>query len=123
MNLAETAAWTELRTHQHDLRETRLRDLFDQEPGRGPAMTIEHSGLVLDCSKNLLTAETLDLLVELADERELGTGIRAMFTGEPINTTESRPALHTALRAPCTTSIRPPPCSWCRRKPSPRSKR
>ncbi|MEV6336840.1 glucose-6-phosphate isomerase [Nocardia vinacea] len=105
MNLAETAAWTKLRTHQRDLRETRLRELFDREPGRGPAMTIEHSGLVLDYSKNLLTAETLDLLVELADERELGTGIRAMFTGEPINTTEQRPALHTALRAPAARSI------------------
>ncbi|MEV2218389.1 hypothetical protein AB0E01_00740 [Nocardia vinacea] len=51
-----------------------------------------------DCYRNLLAAETLNLLVELADERERGIGIHAMFTGEPINTTELRPALHTAAR-------------------------
>lgn len=63
-------------------------------------MTVEHDGLVLDYSKNLVTVRTMELLVELANERGLGAGIEAMFRGQNINTSEHRPALHTALRAP-----------------------
>jgi len=97
--MTSAESWTGLRVHRERIAENTLRELFAAEPGRGPAMTVEHDGIVLDYSKNLVTTETLDLLVELAEARGLRLGIEAMVTGEPINTTEHRPVLHSALRA------------------------
>lgn len=62
-------------------------------------MTAEHDGVVVDYSKNLVDADTLDLLVAFAEERGLRDGIEAMFRGDRINSTEGRAVLHTALRA------------------------
>ncbi|MGW6332971.1 glucose-6-phosphate isomerase [Nocardia rhamnosiphila] len=100
MTTEHSPAWAQLQTHHHDSLGTHLADLFDAGSGRGPAMTVEHDGIVLDYSKNLVTAHTMELLVALAHERGLGAAIEAMFRGENINTSENRPALHTALRAP-----------------------
>jgi len=63
-------------------------------------MTVDAEGIRLDYSKNRLTAETMTLLLRLADETSLRNRIEAMFTGERINVTEGRPVLHIALRAP-----------------------
>jgi len=63
-------------------------------------MTIEASGVFLDYSKNMVTDETLALLVKLAESADLRGRIDAMFRGEKINVTENRAVLHTALRAP-----------------------
>jgi glucose-6-phosphate isomerase len=68
-------------------------------------MTVEALGLLLDYSKNRVTAETLDLLLKLAEESRLRERIDAMFRGEKINITEKRAVLHTALRAPRDASI------------------
>jgi glucose-6-phosphate isomerase len=68
-------------------------------------MTVEALGLLLDYSKNRATAETLNLLLKLAEEYRLRERIDAMFRGEKINITEKRPVLHTALRAPRDASI------------------
>jgi glucose-6-phosphate isomerase len=68
-------------------------------------MTVEALGLLLDYSKNRVTAETLNLLLKLAEEYRLRERIDAMFRGEKINITEKRPVLHTALRAPRDASI------------------
>ncbi|MEU0541870.1 glucose-6-phosphate isomerase [Nocardia sp. NPDC005978] len=97
--------WAALEDKQRELAGVSLRELFAREPRRGPAMTAEHDGVVLDYSKNRVDARTLDLLVALAEERGLRAGIEAMCTGSPINTTEGRAALHTALRAPAGESI------------------
>lgn len=93
-------SWAGLRVHRDRIAERTLRELFAADPGRGPAMTVEHDGVVIDYSKNLVTTETLDLLVTFAEARGLRHGIEAMVTGERINTTEHRAVLHTALRAP-----------------------
>jgi len=57
-------------------------------------------GLYLDYSKQRITAETLRLLVELAERAHLRDRIDAMFRGDKINVTEDRAVLHVALRAP-----------------------
>jgi glucose-6-phosphate isomerase len=72
---------------------------------RGERFTVEALGIYLDYSKNLVTEETLRLLIQLAEESGLQTRIDAMFRGEKINITEKRAVLHIALRAPCGTSI------------------
>src|SRR4029077_19122396 len=58
------------------------------------------AGLFLDYSKNRITSETIKLLLKLADEIDLRSRIKAMFSGEKINVTEERAVLHVALRAP-----------------------
>ncbi len=82
-----------------------LRDLFANDPGRGERLTTSGAGLFLDYSKNRVTAETLGLLMNLAEESGLRERIDAMFRGEKINITEDRAVLHVALRAPEGESI------------------
>lgn len=77
-----------------------MRELFAQSPDRFPDMTVSAAGLFLDYSKNRLNDTTLQLLLDLARERKVGSQRDAMFAGEKINNTEHRAVLHTALRAP-----------------------
>ncbi|MFM7175025.1 MAG: glucose-6-phosphate isomerase, partial [Caldilinea sp.] len=76
-----------------------------QDPGRGERMVIDELGLYVDYAKHRVTAETLQLLVELAEQSRLRPQIDAMFAGEKINLTENRAVLHTALRAPRSAHI------------------
>ena len=98
-------AWRALSAHYKKIREFHLRQLFADDPTRGPRMTAEALGLLLDYSKNRITAETLKLLLKLAEESRLRERIDAMFRGEKINISEKRAVLHTALRAPRDASI------------------
>jgi glucose-6-phosphate isomerase len=93
-------AWKALAAHHQKLCDVQLRQLFDDDPGRGEHLTLEAAGLYLDYSKNRITAETLQLLTALAEECRLHEHIDAMFHGEKINVSEQRAALHVALRAP-----------------------
>ncbi len=103
--ITATAEWEALRRHFEVLRETHLRDLFGQDPSRGDSMTVAAADLFLDYSKNRVTAETLRLLVSLAERAGLRDRIEAMFTGRKINVTEDRAVLHVALRAPADAVI------------------
>jgi glucose-6-phosphate isomerase len=103
--LAERQAWNALAAHYQRVRELHLRQLFADDPTRGERMTAEAVGLYLDYSKNRITDETLNLLLQLADESGLRGRIDAMFRGEKINVTENRAVLHVALRAPKGASI------------------
>jgi len=103
--LSELQAWNALTTHYASLREVHLRKLFADDPKRGERMTLEAAGLYLDYSKNRITDETLQLLLQLAKESGLPARIDAMFRGERINITENRAVLHVALRAPRGSSI------------------
>jgi glucose-6-phosphate isomerase len=98
-------AWKDLLTHYKKVRELNLRQLFADDPKRGTRMTAEAVGLFLDYSKNRITAETVSLLLKLAEESRLRERIDALFRGEKINVTEKRAVLHTALRAPRGASI------------------
>ncbi|GAA2727412.1 glucose-6-phosphate isomerase [Streptomyces nogalater] len=98
--LHQTPEWTALAKHREELADTRLRELFAADPGRGTGYTLKVGDLYIDYSKHLVTDDTLRLLRELAAATDV-FGLRdAMFRGEKINVTENRAVLHTALRAP-----------------------
>ncbi len=101
----KNAAWRALEDHVKTMREVRLRDLFANDPGRGLRLIAEAAGVFLDYSKNRIGDETIKLLVDLAEQSDLRARIDAMFSGEKINVTENRAALHVALRAPEGASI------------------
>jgi glucose-6-phosphate isomerase len=103
--LEERPAWKALQAHSKAIRTLHLRDLFSQDPLRGKRMAATAADLYFDYSKNLVTDETLRLLLQLAVESGLQERIEAMFNGETINLTENRPVLHVALRAPADASI------------------
>jgi glucose-6-phosphate isomerase len=103
--LTQRPAWQALESHYRQIRDTHLRQLFADDPGRGERLTLEAAGLYFDYSKNRITDETLRLLLALAEQAGLRARIDAMFSGEKINITESRAVLHVALRAPLGQSI------------------
>ena len=96
-----TAAWEALEAHDRELTGS-MREWFADDPQRAERFSHAAADLHVDLSKNLLTAETVELLLQLA--REVGVEERreAMFSGEHINTTEDRAVLHTALRRPAS---------------------
>jgi len=98
--LNQRPAWKALQSHFQSIGAKHLRDLFAEDPARGQRFTAEADGLFLDYSKNRVTAETLKLLVALAEDSGLRDRIEAMFRGDKINLTENRAVLHIALRAP-----------------------
>jgi len=103
--LTKRKAWKALQTHYDYIRGLHMRDLFVNDPQRGERMTIDAAGIFLDYSKNRITDETLELLLQLADESGLRRRMDAMFRGDKINLTENRAVLHVALRAPRGASI------------------
>jgi glucose-6-phosphate isomerase len=104
-SLTSRPAWKALDEHALAMRHVHLRTLFTGDSSRGERLTAEGAGLFLDYSKNRVTAETMGLLVRLAEESGLRPRIDAMFRGDKINTTENRAVLHVALRAPRGASI------------------
>ena len=103
--LVEMAAWKALKAHAATMQAVTIKDLFARETDRAKAMTLDAVGLHVDLSKNRASAETMALLVKLAEESGLKQRTEAMFTGEKINITENRAVLHVALRAPKSESI------------------
>jgi len=104
-SLTQRKAWKDLAAHHKEVGKLRLRELFTEDPNRGERMTAEAAGLFLDYSKNRITDQTLQLLVELAKESSLDERREAMFNGQKINVTENRAVLHVALRAPREATI------------------
>jgi glucose-6-phosphate isomerase len=98
--LTQRATWQALAVNADEVRRLSLRQLFADDPGRAERYSAEGAGLFLDYSKNLITDESLRLLLQLADECDLRGRTEAMFRGEKINVTEGRAVLHVALRAP-----------------------
>ncbi|MFM4969893.1 glucose-6-phosphate isomerase [Aeromonas veronii] len=99
INPTQTQAWQALEAHFAANKETRLKDLFAQDPKRFDKFSLTFGGdILVDYSKNLITEETLKLLVDLAKETDLRSAIDAMFNGDKINMTEGRSVLHVALR-------------------------
>src|SRR5581483_10669054 len=93
-------AWALLEKHYQKLKSVHLRELFSEDPERGERLTVDTMGVHLDYSKNRITDETLQLLLQLAEESGLRDRIDAMFRGDKINVSENRSVLHVALRAP-----------------------
>src|SRR5487761_768787 len=103
--LRERKAWQALERHYAEIAGRHLRELFAADPGRGERLTAEAAGLYLDYSKNRVTDETMQLLVELAAESGVAERRDAMFRGEHINVSEDRAVLHVALRMPRNASL------------------
>jgi len=99
INPAETKAWNALEKHQDKISEEAMADMFEANPDRFKEFSIQWKDFLFDFSKNIITDETVKLLVNLAQECKLKGAIEAMFTGEKINETEGRAVLHTALRS------------------------
>lgn len=109
-SLTQSTGWTLLNEHQREMADPAsgqsMKALFSADPERFRRFSTEAAGLFLDYSKNRITDRTVDLLLNLARERDVEGWRERMFTGEPINCTEKRAVLHTALRNPSDQPVR-----------------
>jgi len=105
LDVTQLASWKALQEHRKAMQNFRMRDAFAADPQRFTQFSLSSSGLFLDYSKNLITEQTRDLLVNLAREAGLEGAINTLFDGAYVNSSEHRPALHTALRRPVGDSV------------------
>ncbi|MCA0131481.1 glucose-6-phosphate isomerase [Winogradskyella alexanderae] len=97
-NPTKTESWSKLQSHFNSIKDKHLKDLFSGNPNRANQLTIEWEDFLVDFSKNRIATETIDYLIELANEVDLKDAIKKYFQGDIINATEGRAVLHTALR-------------------------
>ena len=105
INPTTTAAWKKLAAHHEAVHRLQMKNLFAEDPRRFERFSIRFNDILVDFSKNRVTAETLGLLIELAGECGLPEAIVQMFAGGRINETENRAVLHVALRNRANTPI------------------
>ncbi len=103
--LKELPAWKALDQHFKTMRRFDMRTAFREETYRFEHLSLRCGNLLLDYSKNRITADTMQHLMQLARESELEDYRHALFSGERINFTEKRAVLHTALRAPVRPAL------------------
>ena len=99
-------AWHSLQKHAASTRELGMRDLFAQDPRRAETLSLHWNEILLDYSKNRITADTLNLLHKLLREAKVEELRDRMFRGEKINFTENRSVLHIALRRPADQPLK-----------------
>tara|TARA_R110001599_G_scaffold353790_1_gene597726 strand:+ start:9555 stop:11192 length:1638 start_codon:yes stop_codon:yes gene_type:complete len=104
--LSELAGYGELQAMAEDLKAASVEQLFADDSERADRFTLTAAGLCLDYSKHLLTPQTLTSLLTLADNAGLQADITALLSGQHVNTTENRPALHTLLRASHSSGLK-----------------
>lgn len=100
LDATQLPAWQALREQRARMQDFSLREAFASDPQRFARYSLSRGGLFLDYSKNLIDAPSLACLLELAEQVRLRPAIEALFEGRPVNASERRPALHTALRRP-----------------------
>ena len=98
VNPSETQSWKNLVDHYKEMKNIYMKDLFVNDPDRFNKYSIRFNGILVDYSKNIITENTLKLLLRLTDDVGLRDALNKMFNGERINETEDRAVLHTALR-------------------------
>ena len=98
--LSQCAQWQALAAHRDAMAGRTLAALFADDAQRAERFSMEAAGLYADCSKQRISAETLRLLLALAEARGVRQHASAMFAGRAVNNTEGRAALHVALRLP-----------------------
>lgn len=89
----------ELNAHQQNVAQITLQEMFHADSERAKKFSLESNGVLFDFSKNKITEETLNLLINAAHAQNLPSKIKAMFAADKINNTEGRAVLHTALRS------------------------
>ena len=105
INPTKTKSWKKLKEHYRVMKNRHMVDLFRQDPERFSRFSIRFEDILVDYSKNIMTRETMRLLLGLARECKLKEAIERMFTGDEINETEERAVLHVALRNRSNTPI------------------
>ena len=105
INPTQTQAWKKLQAHFETMKNVQMQQLFANEPARAEKMHLQWNDFLVDYSKNIISAETISLLQELANEVQLKDAITKYFDGDVINQTENRAVLHTALRAKENASV------------------
>jgi len=105
--LTQSSAWQALHKHRKDVGQYSLREAFALDPQRFERFSLRLDDLLLDYSKNLITQDTMPLLMALARQAKVEDWREKMFAGEKINFTENRAVLHTALRAAIDTKHPP----------------
>ncbi len=98
INPTETPAWQDLVSHHAEIKDIKMKDLFAKDPHRFENMSVQLDDILFDYSKNIITYNTREKLLQLAQDCRLRQAMEAMFSGEKINETEDRAVLHTALR-------------------------
>jgi glucose-6-phosphate isomerase len=98
-NPTNSVAWKKLESHFEEIKNLSMKEMFSSDTARAEKFHIEWNDFIVDYSKNKITQETINLLLELANEIGLKKAIEGYFSGEIINQTENRAVLHTALRA------------------------
>ncbi|MDR6844895.1 glucose-6-phosphate isomerase [Flavobacterium granuli] len=99
INPTETSAWKKLQAHYNEIQKASMTAMFQADSSRTEKFHLKWNDFLVDYSKNRITQETIDLLLELANETGLKNAISDYFGGAIINQTENRAVLHTALRA------------------------
>ena len=99
INPTTTQAWFVLKKHfEEEMSRRQMKDLFAADPNRFESYSIKEANILFDYSKNIISDKTIQLLFQLAKECGLDKAIESQFAGQPINETEGRAVLHTALR-------------------------
>jgi glucose-6-phosphate isomerase len=99
INPTNTQAWFLLRKHHdEEMQRMHMKKLFENDADRFEKFSVTLNDILFDYSKNIITAKTIQLLLQLAEECKLKEAIESMFNGELINETEQRAVLHTVLR-------------------------
>ncbi|CAA6815124.1 MAG: Glucose-6-phosphate isomerase (EC [uncultured Thiotrichaceae bacterium] len=97
-SITQSRAWQKLEKHRDEMQDFHCREAFAEDPKRFDKYHVYFRELLFDYSKQRITDETLDLLIELAEASGLDEWRERMFNGDRINHTEQRSVLHTALR-------------------------
>lgn len=103
--LTALPAWRALEQHCQTIADSSMQEWFAKDPERFARFSLTFDEILFDFSKNRINQETISLFVKLAEEANLSEAIEKLFSGFPINYTENRPALHTALRDRRSTSL------------------
>ena len=105
-NPTTTLAWQKLQKHFQEMYTASMKELFVEDNTRTAKFHFNWNDFVVDYSKNIINQETINLLLELANEAQLKDAITKYFDGDIINQTENRAVLHTALRAKESSTIK-----------------
>ena len=98
INPTQSRSWQKLTEHFAEIKDVHMKDLFASDPERFNRFHLRFKDILVDYSKNRMTGETLELLLELSEEMGVKKAVKDMFSGEKINETENRAVLHVALR-------------------------
>ncbi len=99
------AEWSALEAHHSEIKSVHMRELFAQDANRFKKFSASACGILFDYSKNRINEQTIALLTSLATRADIAAQAARMMSGEPINATENRSVLHTALRLPATEKL------------------